>query len=79
MPEFTLTPDQVGELDNEGVITKHPSLDIVGGDASSVTARVNATRKRLSKTQFVVIPPGRDSEDNTFKLPSSILAPRSKE
>ncbi len=74
MPEFILTDEQIGQLADDGGIIKHPALDIFGSHYD----RGNATRKRLSKTQFVVIPAGKDSEDNTFKLPVTPPAPTPK-
>jgi hypothetical protein len=71
MPEFNLKPEQVGELNPDGTIAKHPELDILG---SPYEAR-NATRKYLrhnGKRVFVVIPPGKDSEDNKYNLPGAV-------
>jgi hypothetical protein len=79
MPTFVLTPDHIGDLAEDGSILKHPTLDILGNDATSAASRVNATRKRLSKTQFCVIPTGKDSDDNVFVLPSDKPAPKAKE
>ncbi len=67
MPKFQLTPEQLGEIASDGTIAKHPELDIFG---SPYEAR-SATRKRLKlggKRVFVVIPPGKDSDDNTYEL-----------
>lgn len=75
MPEYVLIPDQIGELASDGSITKHPTLDIQGNEY----ARVNATRKPISKTRFVVIPAGKDSEDNVYTVLSDKPAPKAKE
>ncbi len=65
--EFILTPDMVGELAADGSITKHPALDIFGREYQ----KVNATRKYLTlggRRVFVVIPTGKDSDENTYQL-----------
>lgn len=66
MPEFHLTADQIGELTDDGL--RHPAQDIFGQPYD----RVNATRKyfqRGGKRLFVVIPTGKDSEENTYQFP----------
>ena len=75
MPDFVLIPDQIGELAADGSITKHPSLDILGNEYS----RVNATRKPIGKGRFVVIPTGKDSEDNVYTVLADKPAPKAKE
>jgi hypothetical protein len=67
MPDFHLTPEQLGELDKDGGIVSHPSLDIFGNPVD----KLNASRKPLTingKRVLIVIPTGRDSEENTYKL-----------
>lgn len=76
--EFILTPEQIGELASDGSITKHPEQDIFGQPYE----RVNASRKQLvlgGKRIFVVIPTGKDSDENTFKLPVSQPALKAKD
>jgi len=72
MPEFTLTPEQIGEIVAGEV--RHPEKDIFG----SAYERVNATRKyfkRGDKRFFVVIPNGKDSDENTYVLPGDSAVP----
>jgi hypothetical protein len=77
MPDFLLTPDQIGDLAPDGSITKHPEQDIFGQPVD----RLNPTRKQLTlggKRIFVVIPVGKDSEDNVYKLAGDKPAVKSK-
>ena len=67
MPDFLLTPDQLGDLAPDGSIVAHPTHDIFGQEYN----RINATRKQMTlggKRVFVVIPVGKDSEENVYKM-----------
>ncbi len=75
MPDFHLTSEQLGTLADDGSIGKHPEHDVFGRPYD----RVNASRKRVSKTQFVVIPTGKDHEDNVFIVPADKPAPKTKD
>lgn len=71
MPDFYLTPDQIGELAEDGSIIKHPALDVFGTKVDML----NPTRKPVGKRQFVCIPTGRDHEDNKYILPAPAAKP----
>jgi hypothetical protein len=83
MPVINLTPDQLGEFDPDGNISKRPTQDITGADITAL----HGTMKRLrlgGKKYFVTIPPGKDNEANEYKLAeepkaASAPAPKSKE
>lgn len=70
MPTFTLTADQLGALADDGSIIRHPERDITGAPAD----RLNGARKPLTHNGarvFVVIPVGKDHEDNVYILPET--------
>jgi hypothetical protein len=62
MMNFNLNPedDRVGVVDSEGAITTFPKLDLFG----TPFEWRNTTRKRVKGTNFfVIVPPGKDSDD----------------
>ena len=70
MPTFTLTADQIGALNDDGSIARHPERDITGAPVD----RLNGARKQLvhnGARVFIVIPVGRDHEDNVYILPET--------
>lgn len=67
MPEFQLKPEQVGELDSDGNMVSRPSQDITGAPIDALHATIKYITSG-GKRYFVAIPPGRDKEDNVYKL-----------
>ena len=79
MPIIKLSPEQLGEFDSEGAMSKRPTQDITGAEITAL----HPTIKRLrfsGKKYFVTIPAGKDHQDNVYELAGSTPpAPKPKD
>jgi hypothetical protein len=74
MPVIKLTPEMLGEYNDDGSLGKRPSQDILGNDITALHATVK--RVRLGgKKYFVTIPIGKDHPDNVYELASTPTVP----
>lgn len=78
MPVIKLTPEMLGEFNDDGSMGKRPTQDIFGTDITALHATIK--RVRLGgKKYFVTIPIGKDHPDNMYELAVSAPAPKTKD
>lgn len=76
MPNIKLTPEQVGEYDNDGNMLKRPTQDTLGNDLPGGTLHPTVKHIRSGgKLYFVTIPVGKDHPDNVYQVPGAPLSP----
>jgi hypothetical protein len=69
-----LEPDQLGEFDSEGNMSKRPTRDTAGAEITGLHGTIK--RLRFGGTKyFVTIPPGQDRPDIEYKLAESLKEP----
>lgn len=71
MDDVIVTDEQIGTVTDKAKIVSWPVKDLEGNRNYT---RTNCTRKMISPTEFVVIPPGADNEEMVIRKQSDIDA-----